>query len=132
MKITVGQLQRVIREAVSVTEPNRALALPTPANDAERRMLGVHRKCGSSKHWMCDAAGRSFCARCEPKRMAGTLVRESLADDQRRKLAHDGAIVSLVRTARSYAADTPGCTFEELLDIMREVNDRISDEKDED
>jgi hypothetical protein len=64
--------------------------------------------------------------------MAGTLVRESLAYDQRRKLAHDGAIVSLVRTARSYAADTPGCTFEELLDIMREVNDRISDEKDED
>lgn len=58
-------------------------------------------------------------------------IRESISRSDRHQLENDGAISDLVRRAQRYISNVPGCTFDDLLDVMRDVNARLPDEEDE-
>ena len=64
-------------------------------------------------------------------RQLTTLISEALTPDRMRRMKDDGAFVDLVRKGRSYIADESGCTFEDLLSVMRKINSEMPDEEEE-
>lgn len=61
--------QKIVKE--------RRVLDPEPATPEERRMLGRCETCGSSKHWMMNNRGGSFCAKCHPEKLPKRLGKKN-------------------------------------------------------